>query len=138
MEPSKNKGKRCGPHIQRPHDSGPIYYMRLLLNYVKGAKCFSDIRTINGKVYNSYKDACDSLGLLFDDAEYISGIIEVSQWQTAKLLRHMFAMLLLSKSMSKPEHLWEQTWKLMSDDILYDHRRKLHNPGSLTTILFIS
>ena len=101
------------------------------MNYVRGVTCFKAIRTVNGEVYNSFNDACVSLGLLCDDGVYISGIKEVSQWERAKLLRHMFAMLLLSKSMPKPEYVLEKNMKLLSDDIIYEQWRKLHNPDSL-------
>ncbi|KAL8101721.1 hypothetical protein AgCh_033567 [Apium graveolens] len=38
--------------------SGERFYMRLLLNHVASAKSFEDIRTVDGIVYPTYKEAC--------------------------------------------------------------------------------
>ncbi|KAK9665592.1 hypothetical protein RND81_14G122000 [Saponaria officinalis] len=97
---------------------GERYYLRTLLNFVKGPKSFEDIRTINGVLYPSFKEACYTLGLLGDDKEYVDAIIEASFWGSGFYLRNLFATLLLSGSVSKPEILWEKTWHLLSDDIL--------------------
>ncbi|KAL6517954.1 hypothetical protein OROMI_033655 [Orobanche minor] len=115
----KTKQKGIGRMYNVPMKSGRLYYMRLMLNHVKGATCFADIRTVDGIVYDTYKAACESLGLLFDDGEYVAGITEASHWATAYHMRQMFAMLLLSNSMSKPEDVWAKTWQFLSEDILH-------------------
>nr|KAJ0193681.1 hypothetical protein LSAT_V11C800409480 [Lactuca sativa] len=48
-------------------NSGDVYYLHIFLNKVKGCTCYEDIRTVNGTVYESYKDVCYALGLLDDD-----------------------------------------------------------------------
>ncbi|KAK9669431.1 hypothetical protein RND81_13G129500 [Saponaria officinalis] len=101
--------------------SGERYYLRTLLNFVKGPTSFEDIRTINGVL------ACYALGLLGDDKEYIDAIIEASFWGSSFYLRSLFATLLLSGSVAKPEIVWEKTWHLLSDDILYKRRTILQN-----------
>ena len=50
--------------------------MRILLTKIKGPKSYEDIRTINGKVYETYRAACDALGLLEDDREFVNAIEE--------------------------------------------------------------
>ena len=35
-------------------DNGERYYLRMLLNYVKGPMCFEDIRTVNGVLYITF------------------------------------------------------------------------------------
>ncbi|XP_057719701.1 uncharacterized protein LOC130934129 [Arachis stenosperma] len=60
--------------------SGKIYYLRLLLIFVKGPTCYKDIRTINGVVYSSFRDLYYAMGLLDDDKEYIDAIEETSHW----------------------------------------------------------
>ncbi|CAG7898481.1 unnamed protein product, partial [Brassica rapa] len=54
------------------------YYLRVLLNIVKGPRSYEEIRTVKGIVYKTYKDACYALGLLDDDKEYIEAINEAS------------------------------------------------------------
>lgn len=46
-------------------------------------------------------------------------------------VRRLFVNLLLGNSMSNPVKVWEQTWELLSDGILYSKRRLLNNSGEL-------
>ncbi|KAF7834700.1 helicase-like protein [Senna tora] len=48
----------------------------LLLKFTKGPTSYKDIRTINGIIYPTFKDACYVMGLLDYDKEYIESIIE--------------------------------------------------------------
>ncbi|XP_057763551.1 uncharacterized protein LOC130984017 [Arachis stenosperma] len=63
-----------------PPSSGELYYLRMLLNIVKGPKSYRDLRTYNNVVYSSFRDACYARGLLDDDREYIDAIEEASHW----------------------------------------------------------
>ncbi|XP_076945507.1 uncharacterized protein LOC143616599 [Bidens hawaiensis] len=69
-----------GLAIGRVHAVPPTfdeaYYLRILLNKVKGPKCFEDIRTVDGVVFETFRDACYKRGLLDDDKEYIEAIEE--------------------------------------------------------------
>ncbi|XP_052171523.1 uncharacterized protein LOC127787502 [Diospyros lotus] len=105
--------------------TGELYYLRTLLNIVYDTTTYDDIKTINGVVYSSFRDACYALGLLNDDKEYIDGIVEASQWGTTHSLRNLFATLLTLDSLSRPEYVWSKCWQYLSDDILYRHRSVL-------------
>lgn len=109
--------------------SGEKYYLRCLLNIVRGPHSYEEIRCIDGVQYNTFRDACYALGLLADDKEYIDGITEASQWSSTASLRRLFATLLLSGSMSRPEVVWNECWRYLSDDILYRQRTLLLYPG---------
>jgi hypothetical protein len=65
-----------------PPGCGEMYYLRTLLNYVKGPTSFEDIKNVGGDVKDSFKDACYARGLLEDDREFIDGILEASNWGT--------------------------------------------------------
>ncbi|KAL1368710.1 hypothetical protein AAHE18_02G141900 [Arachis hypogaea] len=123
-----------------PPRSGENYYLRLLLNYAKGPKSYEEIRTIDGVLHSSFRDACYARGLLDDDKEYVDAIKEASHWGSGVYLRKLFAILLFSNSMERPEHVWEKIWHLLSDDILQKQRRIMKNPGknSLFTMLNLS
>ena len=47
--------------------SGEVFYLRLLLVYVRGATSFEDLRTVNGEICATFRDACVKRGLLIDD-----------------------------------------------------------------------
>ncbi|XP_071699877.1 uncharacterized protein [Rutidosis leptorrhynchoides] len=59
-----------------PPKPGETYYLRILLNKVKGPTCFENIRTVNNQVHDSFKEACYALRLLDDDREYVASIKE--------------------------------------------------------------
>ncbi|KAG5610802.1 hypothetical protein H5410_022083 [Solanum commersonii] len=54
-----------------PPGSGEQYYLRLLLNAVKGPTSYEEIRRINDIDHETFRDACYALGLLDDDKEYV-------------------------------------------------------------------
>ena len=74
-------------------------------------------------------------GLLNDDKEYIEAIKEASYWGLGDYLRKLFAMILISNSISRPEHVGEETCRLLSDDILYNERRLCKNPSCLLNLI---
>ncbi|XP_076934739.1 uncharacterized protein LOC143601132 [Bidens hawaiensis] len=105
------------------------YYLRILLNKVKGPECFEDIRTVDGVVCETFRDACYKRGLLDDDKEYIEAIEEASHTSTGYYLRNLFATMLITYSLSRPHFVWESTWQLLVDGILYKQQKDQNNPG---------
>ncbi|KAL7611263.1 hypothetical protein Lser_V15G13383 [Lactuca serriola] len=122
------KRRKVGKAIGRIHSVSPklgeAYFLRILLNKVKGPTSFDDIRTVNGQTHSSFRDACYKLGLLDDDKEYIDAIKEASHFGSGFYLRFLFATLLMCNSMSKPEVVWENTWEYLADGILYRQRQR--------------
>ena len=58
---------------------GELYYLRMLHN-VKGPRSFSEIRTIAGHEYASYRAACEALGLIGDDQEWSNALNDAAQF----------------------------------------------------------
>ena len=64
------KSGRCIGRIYYAHSkSGTFFYLQMLLNVVKGARSFKEIRTINNVVNSDLRSTCYALGLLDDDKE---------------------------------------------------------------------
>nr|KAJ0216693.1 hypothetical protein LSAT_V11C300102540 [Lactuca sativa] len=108
---------------------GDVYYLRILLNKVKGPTCYEDIRMVNGTVYDSYKDACYALGLLDDDREYILYIQETHHSATASFCRSLFVMLITSDTLSRPHHVFKETYSCLSDDVVHVHEQEISVKG---------
>ena len=53
----------------------------MLLHIIKGPTCYEDLRMVNGRIHDTYKEACDALGLL-DDGEWDNALMEASGWAT--------------------------------------------------------
>ncbi|KAK9069335.1 hypothetical protein SSX86_011237 [Deinandra increscens subsp. villosa] len=125
------KPRKQGVSIGRIHSVSPAlgepYFLRVLLNKVKGPTRFEDIRTVNGHEHGTFRDACYALGLLDDDNEYIDAIKEASHHETGHFLRNLFATMLVCSALSRPDHVWNQSWKTLLDGILYQRQ---HNPNT--------
>ncbi|XP_076889473.1 uncharacterized protein LOC143540247 [Bidens hawaiensis] len=132
LEQRKWERRKQGFSIGRIHQVSPslgdAYFLRILLNKVKGPKSFDDIRTVDGQTYPTFRDACYARGLLDDDMEYIEAIKEASASGSGYYLRALFGSMLLSSSLSRPDFVWEKTWEYLSDGIIYTQQRILNIP----------
>ena len=93
--------------------AGEQYYLRMLLSIVRGATSFENLRTVDGFLYSSFKEACIALGLLQNDEEWDQYLKEAGQIQTEMQLRKLFATLLLFCEVTRPEVLWEKIFLLL-------------------------
>ncbi|KAG7594947.1 P-loop containing nucleoside triphosphate hydrolase [Arabidopsis thaliana x Arabidopsis arenosa] len=124
----RSRGWALGRINYVPRKMEDEYYLRVLLNIVRGPQSYDDIKTYQGVVYPSYKEACFARGILDDDQVYIDGLIELGQHSFAPVLRNFFAMMLLSMSLARPEHVWSETWHLLAEDILAMKKAEYNNP----------
>ncbi|XP_071739204.1 uncharacterized protein [Rutidosis leptorrhynchoides] len=113
--------------------SGERYYLRMLLNIVKGPRCFEELRTVNGVLHRTFKDACFAYGLVNDDKEWTEAISEAKIWATGSQLRELFVTMLLFCNISKPLQLWESSWEALSDGILHKRRKLFNFPDLILT-----
>ncbi|XP_077237222.1 uncharacterized protein LOC143878892 [Tasmannia lanceolata] len=112
----RRKKKRAIGRLYFAHpSSGERYYLRMLLNIVRGSLNYEDILTINGILYPDFKSACSALGLLEDDSEWHEALEEASVWATSHQLRHLFASIL---PQSNDQHEFEN--KSILEELGYD------------------
>lgn len=67
----------------------------MLLNYVKGAQSFENIRTVDGTTYDTYQEACYHQGLLDSNNEWHEALDEAARTQMGSQLRELFVTLML-------------------------------------------
>ncbi|GJY94110.1 DNA helicase [Tanacetum coccineum] len=128
-QPRRRKGQGSIGRLVYVHpNSGELFYLRILLSHQKGCTSFEDIRTVNGRVYETFRAACDALGLLGDDKEWDIAIKEASFSSTASQLRSLFAQILIFCDVADPIKLWKTYWREMSDDIPRRTSQDLHIP----------
>ena len=113
----RKKGTCIGRVYHISPTFGELFYLRVLLNKVRGAKDWIDFKKFEGLTYATYKEACQARGLLEDDKEYIDGLIEASLWGSGQYLRRFYFMLIMTGSMSRPEFVYEKTWHVLAKDV---------------------
>ena len=62
---------------------GDAFYLRMLLMVVRGALSYEDVRTYEGIVYNTFREACQARGLIGDDSEWAFLFDEAIRWASA-------------------------------------------------------
>ncbi|XP_019100224.1 PREDICTED: uncharacterized protein LOC104783899 [Camelina sativa] len=108
--------------------AGDLYYLRIMLNDVKGATSFDDLKTVGGVLHETFKAACYARGLIDGDKEWHEAMDEASQWATSYLLRSLFVLILIYCEVSQPLKVWNHCWEYMADDILRKQQRVLNFP----------
>ncbi|GJZ51267.1 ATP-dependent DNA helicase PIF1 [Tanacetum coccineum] len=123
----QRKQRKCiGRIVYSSPASGERYYLRMLLNVVRGVQSFKELMTVNKQLYATFKETCFAYGLLNDDKEWTHAISEASLWALGPQLRDIFVTMLLFCDVSRPLKLWEENWKTLAEDIL-QKKRKLFN-----------
>lgn len=127
----RKQGFSIGRLTYVPVGAGELYYLRVLLTMQRGCTSYQSIKTVNGKICKTFQEVCNELGLLKDDKEFIDGIQEAFNTATGNQMRKLFVRLLNMNTMNNPLEVWNSTWKLLSDGILYNRRKTLNIPGDV-------
>ncbi|GFV18973.1 helitron_like_N domain-containing protein [Trichonephila clavipes] len=104
------------------------FYLRLLLINIRGPISFQDLRTVNGQLCATYRQACQELNLLENDAHWDTARDDASNTARPQQIRTLFAIILTSCFPSNPKDLWEKYKDYMSEDILHRLRAVNQNP----------
>jgi hypothetical protein len=134
----RQKGFSIGRLTYVPVGCGELYYLRVLLTKQRGCTSFESIKTVNGKICKTFQEACSELQLLNDDQEFKDALAESYETASGPQMRSMFVRMLNMHTMSNEFDVWNCTWKLLYDGILYNRRRALNLPGTKGALLFIN
>jgi hypothetical protein len=108
-----------------------LFYLRLLLDKVKGPTSFEDLRTFNGITYLTFKESCVARGLVQTDEEWLLCMKEAAEIQTnISKLRELFAIILHNNTPTKPLELWHECKNDLSED--FRQKRTLTQVHSTT------
>lgn len=121
----RQRGMSIGRLNYVPHGVGELYYMRVLLTVQRGCMGYDDLRRVKGDVQDDFQKACYELGLLANDKEFIDAIKEAGTWASGTQLRRLFVNLLSMCTMTEPAKVWDNSWKILSDGIIFHRRREL-------------
>lgn len=112
--------------MYKAHPSqGKRYYLRLLLLHQTRVTHWKDLRTVNDHEYETYREACDALGLLKDDEEWRNCLREAAESQSPQLVYNLFVTILTQCLPDNPVSLWNE-FKTHICELFF--RRKGYNP----------
>ena len=106
---------------------GECFYLRLLLHHIRGPQSFAHLKTVEGNLCSSFREACFRLGLLEDDNQYHLAMQEASVSNSAASLRSLFAVILTWCEPSNPLDIYEHHKESMAEDFLHQQRTRLSN-----------
>ena len=106
---------------------GECFYLRLLLHHIRGPQSFAELKTVEGDLCSSFREACFRLGLLEDDNQYHLAMQEASVSNSASSLRSLFAVILTWCEPSNPLDIYEHHKEHMAEDFLHQHRTRLND-----------
>ena len=103
------------------------FYLRLLLVNVRGPTSFQQLRTVNGILCGTYREACQCLGLLENDSHWDHTLEDAVISSNAKQIRTLFSIILSTCFPSTPIDLWDKYKDHMAEDILLQKRLTTSN-----------
>ncbi|GFT68522.1 putative DNA helicase [Trichonephila clavipes] len=110
-------------------NNAECFYLRLLLINVRGPTSFQELKTVNGYVCATFREACQKLNLLESDAHRDISLADASNTAQPQQIRTLFSIILTTCFPANPKDLWEKYKDYMSEDILHRIRRINVNPN---------
>ncbi|XP_076035731.1 uncharacterized protein LOC143021850 [Oratosquilla oratoria] len=97
-----------------------LFYMRLLLTHKRGPTSFTDLRTGQGVIHLTFREAVKAMGLLNDEETWKQTIMEIINYTNdRKQLRSTYADMLVFSDLEDQSNIWEETKDLFASDFLY-------------------
>ncbi|XP_013613951.1 PREDICTED: uncharacterized protein LOC106320129 [Brassica oleracea var. oleracea] len=121
----RKKGKKIGRIVAVHPSAGDRYYLRILINKIKGPRSYDELKTYNSVKYHDFKSVCYARGYLDNDVEWHESMSEGARWATPYQLRDMLVTFLNNCFVTSPKNLRENSWRSMSEDILHKRQRIL-------------
>uniref|UniRef100_A0A0G4F472 Helitron helicase-like domain-containing protein n=1 Tax=Chromera velia CCMP2878 TaxID=1169474 RepID=A0A0G4F472_9ALVE len=84
---------------------GERFFLRLCLIHQKGATSVSDLKTVGGVTYGTYREAGVALGVVMDDNEWRDALTDADLWATPPQLRDLFCVILAYNAPADPPRL---------------------------------
>ncbi|XP_026464618.1 uncharacterized protein LOC113367205 [Ctenocephalides felis] len=126
------------PHVFSTDALGRIYtvhprndecfYLRLLLVNVRGPKSFEHLKTVNGHRCQTYREACQLLGLLENDSNWDLILADSVVSSNAYQIRTLFAIIITTCFPSQLMQLWNEYKDGICENILHRLRIQTNNP----------
>src|SRR6266542_3677415 len=115
---------------------GERYFLRVLLNHIAGSTSFEDLKTVDGVLCGSFREAAERRGLIEADNTLDECLTESEQFAMPASLRRLFATILVFCEPGDVRGLWDRHLEAMSED--YRRRHTCPNTVEQMVLLDIS
>jgi hypothetical protein len=96
------------------------YFLRVLLNHVRGATSYEDLRTVADITYSTFREACEKKGLIETDQSINDYLTEATTFQMSCALRRLFATILFCEA-TDIRGLWDKHKDALGEDFSWDN-----------------
>jgi ATP-dependent DNA helicase PIF1 len=124
---------QVGQIISANPAEGEHYYLRVLLNHVSGAISYDDLRTVNGVILPTFREATERRGLIEADNSLDECMAEAPLYQMSSSLRRLFAIILVFYEPSDVRGLWNRHL----DAMLEDYQRNIQSTSVVEQMVLI-
>ena len=99
-----------------------LFHLRLLLLNRPGMRGWQDLLTVNGTQFETFREACEALGVSSGSAayDYAASLAEVTSHGSSWQIRQFFAVLIAQCNLQQTAELW----CLHGDKMAEDYRRR--------------
>ena len=120
------------PNLYRTPSEGERYFLRRLLHHVPGIKSYEHLKCWDGSNFDNtprptFKAVCVLLGLLEDDSEWETCLLEASVYKRSGQLRRLFCAILIHNNVQDPPALWDFFKAHLCSDVLARYRTQAHD-----------
>ncbi|GFT06712.1 uncharacterized protein TNCV_1852391 [Trichonephila clavipes] len=84
---------------------------------------FLDLKTVGGQELETFRQACEKLGMLKDENHWDAKIEEDVLCRSPSQIRELFSILICTCGLSNPLQLWDKYKTALSEDILHRFER---------------
>jgi len=88
---------------------------------VRGATSFEDLRTVEGFIFSTFREAAEKRGLIEADGSISDCLSEAATFQMPSALRRLFATILVFCEVTNVRELWDKHFEAMSEDFIADN-----------------
>jgi hypothetical protein len=117
----KNKTGQIGRIVYAHPAEGERYFLRVLLNHVRGSTSYEDLRTVDGITYSTFRQTCEKRGLVETDKSLDDALVDAKTFQMSAALRRLFATILVFFEAINVRELWEKHKDSLSEDYKRDN-----------------
>jgi hypothetical protein len=120
LRAQENRFPTIGRMYQAEKCRTVLYYLRVLLTKRKGIASFEEIRTVEGVVYSTFKEAAVAINFLREDTEWRICLDDYCFTTTnIQMLRETFVIMIFYNNAENPNKLWDEFKDYLSDDFRF-------------------